>query len=833
MELNQQAILFYLYHLVPIQAEVGKLFGKNKSDVSKICNAKEKDKSTIPNGDTDIELYITNIFGDREFRKRISKADMIDYLGQISVDIPVELEDEFSDETEFIKEVIRIGLKNKKQFEDLRDKAKGFSQKAKTKVIALISTKDKKPESCFVGRKDLIEKISQSLANGEVVLLNGIGGIGKTTLAIECAAQNKDRFKRRQLVTFRDTFENLIKSIRLENYNEDDIGRKIEKLKQLDESNLLIFDNIEINDEAEINKLVNFCKDLKAGLILTERHSGKEKFKFARRFPVEQLNDSEQLELFKKHLGEFNSEEEKKIVSEKILKIISGHPLLIKIVARTMSEHGTSAEDILNYLETGKDDGIEEIIIEKDDFYAQGKAYEIFYKTLLKSLDENSLKVLKQLYILPILGISNSLKIFDADQDKNALSHLKQTGWVNNENRILTLHPVIREVIKGLERLNYDTYYALFSKLEENFSVLDKVDTAPFCDIYHNFITIISGEDIGNKFGFQKLIEMGQYCYDRYKYQYSLDIYEKGWKAFSALAPEEQDDIIKYDFCMGLGGLYKRLADKSYQKALDKFDAAYHCNVDDLSKARAIRERGEVQRKSSNYHEAQADIREALRLFVEAQDLPREAEAINALGVVYLNIGDSCDEKAKAEKQENYDNAEKKYLEAKGKCEQILDETANLYSDETIKEVRETRIFTIHNLGTLYNRKGDIPKARDYHKWALDLREEHKLKRTDIAASYTLLAADYIELIGIEKDAEKHARDSINKALEIRKNILGEDHPDYAWSLQNSSDLYWKTGEKEKARETILQVIRIREKKLGKDHRYTKKAQDKLETYSK
>lgn len=807
MELNQQSILLYLKHLGFKGISIATIFDTNEFKISRICS-NAKDHGTIPNNSEDIEKYIAKLFKDSDFKCNASKKGMIEFFGN---DILKDIV--HKDENEFMEEVIRACLKK---------------AKSGNKVAALISTKDKKPENCFVGRKKLIEAISRCLANGEVVLLNGIGGIGKTTLAIECAVQNKERFKRWQLVTYSDSFENLIKSVKLENYSKDDIGGKIETLKQLDGSNLLIFDNIDMNDEAEINKLANFCKDLKAGLILTERHTGKEKFKFASRFTVEQLNEAEQLDLFEKHLGDFNSEEEKKIVSEKILKKISGHPLLIKTVARTMSEYGTPAEDILDYLETGKDNGVEEIIIEKDDIYAQGTPYEIFNKLLLNTLDETGIKVLKQLYILPASGIQNSLKVFNADQDKNALSHLKQTGWVNNENRILSLHPVIREVIiKGLKRLDYVDYFALLSALEANRSSINKDS---FCDIYHNFITIISDEAIGSKFDFNELIDMGRYCYDEYKYQYSLDIYEKGWKAFSALDSEEQDDGIKYRFCMGLGELYKRLANKSYQKALDKFDTAYNCGVDALSQARAIRERGEVQRKSSHYKEAEKDIREALRLFEKAEDRPREAEAINALGVVYLNIGDSG--KDDREKQaENYSKAEEQYKKAKDKYEQIL-ENKSLYPDKTKKEVRKNLIFTIHNLGTLYRKTGNPEKARDCHKQALALREEYKLKRTDIAASLTQLAADYIELIGIEENAEIHAREYIAKALEIRKNILGEEHPDYAWSLETESDLYWKIGDKEAAEERIRQVISIREKKLGKDHQYTKEAKDKLKDYS-
>ena len=56
------------------------------------------------------------------------------------------------------------------------------------------------------------------------------------------------------------------------------------------------------------------------------------------------------------------------------------------------------------------------------------------------------------------------------------------------------------------------------------------------------------------------------------------------------------------------------------------------------------------------------------------------------------------------------------------------------------------------------------------------------------------------------------------QALEIRKRVLGEDHPDYASSLNNLALLYRDMGQYEKARPLLQQALEIRKRALGEDH---------------
>ena len=127
--------------------------------------------------------------------------------------------------------------------------------------------------------------------------------------------------------------------------------------------------------------------------------------------------------------------------------------------------------------------------------------------------------------------------------------------------------------------------------------------------------------------------------------------------------------------------------------------------------------------------------------------------------------------------------------------------------------------FTNHNLGTVQHRLGVYDQAVKYHQAGLQIRLDNSLEETDIAASLVWLGKDHIALGQYDK-----AREYIDQSLAIRKAILGEKHPDYAWSLDSLSQWYEETGALDEAAETMDRVIAIRRDVLGPDHQYTRQA---------
>ena len=123
-------------------------------------------------------------------------------------------------------------------------------------------------------------------------------------------------------------------------------------------------------------------------------------------------------------------------------------------------------------------------------------------------------------------------------------------------------------------------------------------------------------------------------------------------------------------------------------------------------------------------------------------------------------------------------------------------------------------IWPLERLGFLYSDIGDYKKAEPYYLQALAIQkkvlgEEHP----DYASSINDLGTLYINM-GDYKKAEPYYL----QALAIQKKVLGEEHPDYASSLNNLGILYSDIGDYKKAETYYLQSLAIRKKVLGEEH---------------
>ena len=54
--------------------------------------------------------------------------------------------------------------------------------------------------------------------------------------------------------------------------------------------------------------------------------------------------------------------------------------------------------------------------------------------------------------------------------------------------------------------------------------------------------------------------------------------------------------------------------------------------------------------------------------------------------------------------------------------------------------------------------------------------------------------------------------------MEIRRQVLGEQHPDFAISINNLAELYGGTGRYEEAEQLYRQAMEIRRQVLGEQH---------------
>lgn len=121
------------------------------------------------------------------------------------------------------------------------------------------------------------------------------------------------------------------------------------------------------------------------------------------------------------------------------------------------------------------------------------------------------------------------------------------------------------------------------------------------------------------------------------------------------------------------------------------------------------------------------------------------------------------------------------------------------------------------NIGLVYRNLGDYNKAFEYYFKALEIRKDVLgEKHPNTAGSYGNIGVVYHNLEDYDKALEFY-----NKALEIDKDVLGENHHDTAISYNNIGVVYDELGDYDKALEFHNKALEIKKEVLGEKHAST------------
>ena len=152
--------------------------------------------------------------------------------------------------------------------------------------------------------------------------------------------------------------------------------------------------------------------------------------------------------------------------------------------------------------------------------------------------------------------------------------------------------------------------------------------------------------------------------------------------------------------------------------------------------------------------------------------------------------------------QGKYAEAEKLYLQA-------LEIQENLLGPDHPDVAR-----TLNNLAKLYRAQGEYAEAEKLYLQALEIQE--KLlgpDHPDVARTLNNLARLYRAQGEYSKAEPKYQR-----ALAIRESVFGPNHPLVAESLYSLAKLYYSQGKYLQAEQVCQQSLQIQEKRLGGDH---------------
>lgn len=656
----------------------------------------------------------------------------------------------------------------------------------------------------FVGRTEELNGTEKQLNEKKILLINGIGGIGKSSIASYILFKNKENY---DYYGFFEGISNFISDLKqtlsLKSENEHDLLRElIINLRSIKGNKLFIIDNIDSIGEFPdiINSLISL-KEYGFSILLTSR----EKIDKIDCFELGSMNISDAKNLF----NSIYKVEDRLL--EKLLGYIDNHTFFIEKVAKTLkSKDSLTPEKIKEYFENGQFSKIKT---------NRKESFEKFLNELfsIDNLDDEESLTLKQISLFPSEFISFwdirlVLQKENKEDFEDLLNYLSEKGWLikynNGSQNFYKLHQIIKEYLFSAHKPSFDdlktpiAFYNVILSKSANVEVgLSHKDRLIYFDSLYKTLRILNiqrGEiflllnKIGNVYFhlgkikqsleiLHSALEISNNIVHLHKmylvevYTTLGEIYRRVGDSNNALNYAEKSTLICEEYLdndpLELAGQYSNLGHQyktfgQIQKSFKYFTKALRIvetHNDGIKKSFVYKGIAEV-------YQIKQDYKKALKFFEKALDLrkrffddqhPLIAQSYNDLGFIY-NV------------MEQPDKSIPLYIEAMKRYE-------NCYGDNHIDTAS-----IYNNLGEAYRYSKQYSKAYPLIRKAMEIRErEQGTDVLDTAMSYNTMGLYYANIGEYPKSIEY-----LTKSLHIINSTLGSEHDYFIITLSNLEDTY-------------------------------------------
>jgi tetratricopeptide (TPR) repeat protein len=289
---------------------------------------------------------------------------------------------------------------------------------------------------------------------------------------------------------------------------------------------------------------------------------------------------------------------------------------------------------------------------------------------------------------------------------------------------------------------------------------------------------------LANEFGlFAKT--RGQYAKAEPLYQWALAIWRK------ILGPNHPDvgtNLHNLAALYEARGEYAK-AEPLYQQALAIREKALGPEHPDV--AQSLNKLGELHQTQGQYAKAEPLYQQALAIREKAlgPEHPYVATSLNSLALLCSDQG--------------------RYADA-----ELLHARALAIRQKTLGSEHPDVANSLHNLAILYGARGQYAKAKPLYRRAIAIREKALgPEHPNVANSLNGLGSLYSN-----QGQYSQAKPLLERALAIRQKTLGPEHPNVANSLHNLAWLYNAQGQYATAERLYRRALEIREKTLGPEH---------------
>ena len=666
----------------------------------------------------------------------------------------------------------------------------------------------------FTGRDDIFEQINTAFKNAKMVVVTGIGGIGKTQLVCEFAYRSIDKYQFIWILnaacemSLEASYREFAFSLGIPNISSMNLGELTNRIKLWSEINtswLLIYDNAEGIGKQKLN--IYLPQAFSNGHILICSRENEYDLGTIQ-ITLGTFTNSESLAFFKSMI-EGVSDSDANNLAEKLGYL----PLAMNIAATYINQSQIQCSHYISMLENLYDSNA------NHDFR---KSISTYFQTSMEQIkDEAAMQLLNLCAYCASNNIPMTMfidgrdelptPIKDALAPENALEHTRLINELtkhsllslnrnDNGDVLLSMHRLIQEVV--IEKHLDNTWFKYCLNMAYNIFRYDYGNLLSMNKfiLYLPHVMQIANHGNGKLCEGTEALEkiarlffeagFGSYCEGNYTqalewYGEALSIREK------SLGYEHPDTATTYN---NIALVYNNQGDYTralewYSKALIIFEntlgtehpdsAATYNNI-----AGIYQNQGDYLKALEWYHKALA-IRERIL----GQEHPYTATTYNNIAFVYYNQGE-------------YNQALEWY------------EKALLISEKVLGKAHPDTATTYNNIAGVYNSQGEYAKALEWYENALLIYEKVLgLEHPDTATTYNNIAGIYSR-----QGEYSRALEWYEKALLIREKVLGKEHPDTATTYNNIAGIYSRHGEFPRALEWYYKALLVREKVLGKEH---------------
>ena len=351
------------------------------------------------------------------------------------------------------------------RFADMGETINALEEIEKHSDIAepyIISSKINRP-IFLVGREHELALLNNEYQNSDrnYIFVNGIGGIGKTSLVKEFVFRHRDEFDAVLYLNYGGSLKRLIAddgAVRLNTVSkiaeesiDDYYFRKLNALKNIAEGKniIAVIDNFDDFSDQNFKDVLGIFRKV---IFVTRNDVSALGYSVV---TVSAISESSAVySLFEHNLRRLLSDEDRPI-ADNIIQKISAHTLALELIAKQIACSFLSIEEASELIDRNGFTHIapDKIEFMRDDIYFNNTLQKLLLELFaVNRLSEKQVALLKIISMFGADGIdARLLQKLCRMSSLDGVNSMIKFGWISSENGAVYLHAVIREMVCGLE----------------------------------------------------------------------------------------------------------------------------------------------------------------------------------------------------------------------------------------------------------------------------------------------------------------------------------------------------------------------------------------------